>query len=80
MEETTFTLQMYQMEQYIRLAGRLPTLKEYWSYRRGSCCIGMVVAMIEYAFRCSVSDVGSGMLDLRTGYESRMKFGKLVIS
>lgn len=46
-EEATKTLEMYQVENDIRIAGRLPTLDEYWNYREGSSCIGMVVAMIE---------------------------------
>lgn len=39
----------YRTEQRLRVAGRLPTREEYWSYREGSSCISMCVAMIELA-------------------------------
>lgn len=49
MEEARLTMNMYQVENDIRLSKRIPTNEEYWSYRLGSSCIGMVIALIEYA-------------------------------
>jgi hypothetical protein len=48
MEEAKLTMNMYQVENDIRLSKRIPTNEKYWNYRLGSSCIGMVIALIEY--------------------------------
>ena len=45
----TLTMAGYRTEQELRIAGRVPTWDEYWTYREGSSCIRMCVAMIEFA-------------------------------
>jgi hypothetical protein len=48
MDESRFTMGMYQLEQNIRLEKSIPTFEEFWVYRKGSSCIGMVVALVDY--------------------------------
>ena len=43
------TMDGYRTEQRLRVSGRIPTWDEYWSYREGSSCMSMCVAMIELA-------------------------------
>jgi hypothetical protein len=43
------TMNGYRTEQQLRVSGPIPTWDEYWSYREGSSCISMCVAMIELA-------------------------------
>ncbi|KAK4993887.1 hypothetical protein LTR66_005301 [Elasticomyces elasticus] len=47
--ETAYTMKMYALENDFRVAQRLPTLDEYWSYREGTSCCAMVIAMVEFA-------------------------------
>ena len=48
------TMEGYRTEQQLRVAGQLPTWDEYFSYREGSSCISMCVAMIELAINSHI--------------------------
>lgn len=50
------TMDGYRTEQQIRVSGQMPTWDEYWSYREGSSCISMCVAMIEYAMESDIPE------------------------
>ena len=48
------TMDGYRTEQQLRIAGRIPTWDEYQSYREGSSCMSMCIAMIEYAMELDI--------------------------
>ena len=48
------TMNGYRTEQQLRIAGRLPLWDEYWTYREGSSCIRMCVAIIELSIGSNI--------------------------
>ena len=50
------TMNGYRTEQQLRIAEKLPSWEEYWTYREGSSCIRMCVAMIEFAIGSNIPD------------------------
>jgi hypothetical protein len=54
-DEAKLTMDMYQVEQQLRLNERIPPFEEYWNYREGSSCIRMAVALIEYVLCVAIT-------------------------
>jgi hypothetical protein len=50
------TMKGYRTEQQLRITGQLPLWDEYWTYREGSSCIRMCVAMIELAIGSNIPE------------------------
>lgn len=48
-EACRLTMEGYRTEQRLRVSGRISSWEEYWTYREGSSCMSMNVAMIELA-------------------------------
>lgn len=52
--EIVYFMRMSRIEQNIRLAGRLPSLEEYWKFRMGTSAVAIGVAAGEYANLCTL--------------------------
>ena len=48
------TMDGYRTEQQIRVDGRIPQWDEYWTYREGSSCIRMCVALVEFSMELTI--------------------------
>lgn len=59
------TMEGYRTEQQLRVAGQIPTWEEYWTYREGSSCMGMCVAMIEFAIESNIPEGIMQSLEMR---------------
>ncbi len=47
LDEAKFTMEMLNLQQNLRLDGKIPSLEEYCAYRQGSCCINAMIALVE---------------------------------
>jgi hypothetical protein len=59
------TMEGYRTEQQLRVAGQIPTWEEYWTYREGSSCMSMCVAMIEFAIESNIPEDIMQSLEIR---------------
>ena len=55
-ESCKMTMDGYRTEQQLRMNGQLPSWDEYATYREGSSCISMCVAMVELAVDIALPD------------------------
>jgi hypothetical protein len=46
-DELEYYITETEVEHKIQLSGRLPTVAEYWAFRRGTSGVGILIALIE---------------------------------
>ncbi|KAI9760260.1 MAG: hypothetical protein M4579_001774 [Chaenotheca gracillima] len=54
MDQMSFFIEMSEVEQQVRMSGRIPTIKEYWDIRMGTSAVGVCLAMLDFAGQMSL--------------------------
>ncbi|QSZ31558.1 hypothetical protein DSL72_001125 [Monilinia vaccinii-corymbosi] len=54
-EQLIFYIDCSEMEQRVRLSGKLPTVQEYWHFRMGTSAVGVTLAVNEFALGSEIS-------------------------